>query len=172
MHRRKASPDSACATAGGGQDLCVATRVQTAHRRARRQRRAHGADASRPPRARALLPGRVSRVGATAARCRGCEPGLVVKVGRVAAGGAWRDWSHRRAQRPQLPILYYSLNTMWYFGYCRVLRPPRARPLETGVFLPHRARCQGCHGCPCAWTACPPGMALGKDAAPLRQVGS
>ena len=77
-----ASPDSACATAGGGQDLCVATRVQTAHRRARRQRRAHGADARRPPRARALLPGRVSRVGATAGRCRGCEPGrLVVTVG-------------------------------------------------------------------------------------------
>jgi site-specific DNA-cytosine methylase len=71
-----------CATAGGGQDLCVATRVQTAHRRARRQRRAHGADARRPPRARALLPGRVSRVGATAGRCRGCEPGrLVVTVG-------------------------------------------------------------------------------------------
>ena len=76
-----ASPDSAWATAGGGQDLCVATRVQTAHRRARRQRRAHGADARRPPRASALLPGRVSRVGATAARCRGCEPGLVVMVG-------------------------------------------------------------------------------------------
>jgi len=71
-------PISACATAGGGQDLCVATRVQTAHRRARRQRRAHGADARRPPRARALLPGRVSRVGATAARCRGGEPGIVV----------------------------------------------------------------------------------------------
>ena len=79
--QQAASPDSACATAGGGQDLCVAARVQTAHRRARRQRRAHGADARRPPRARALLPGRVSRVGATAGRCRGCEPGLVVTVG-------------------------------------------------------------------------------------------
>ena len=68
---------------------------------------------------------------------------------------------------PSSPGCQYSLSTVWYFGYCRELSPPRARPLETGVFLPHRAQCQGY---PCAWTACPPGLALEwpwkKNAAP------
>ncbi len=79
MHRHTASPDSVRPQAA----------VKTFASRPESKRRIAELAGNAVPmelmlvvlRACALLPGRVSRVGATAARCRECEPGFVVTVG-------------------------------------------------------------------------------------------